>query len=368
MIHFSSIDLRIMLCFIFAAGITFFLIPSIVEIARKKSLVAEPDKRTSHTKSIPNLGGIAIFIGFIISYLLFSKISYFPSFQYILAGGFILFFIGFKDDLTHISPYKKFLGQLIAAWIIVSLGDIRITNLYGFFGISQVNESFSYLITLTAIVGITNCFNLIDGIDGLSAGLGVLALFVFGTWFYLVGDYYWVLLAAALIGSLLSFLIFNVFGKANKIFMGDTGSLTLGFIVSLIAIHFNEMNINSAIPYHIQSAPTVSIAILMIPIFDTLRVILYRLVRHRSPFEADKTHIHHYLLNMGFSHLQSTIILLGISLFFILIAFLIKDLSVLRGLIILFALGVVKTYVAVYLADKKLKKNVTRDTDKQSKA
>jgi UDP-N-acetylmuramyl pentapeptide phosphotransferase/UDP-N-acetylglucosamine-1-phosphate transferase len=356
MFYLTTIDLRILLCFAFAGGITFFLIPSIVEMAQKKSLVAVPGKRTSHKKSIPNLGGIAIFIGFIISYLLFLKTANFPTFQFLLAGALILFFVGFKDDIVHISPFKKFFGQVVAAWIVVSFGGIRLTNLHGFFGIYEIQESFSYMISMITVIGITNCFNLMDGIDGLSAGLGILASFAFGTWFYLVGDFDWVMLTAGLAGSLFTFSFFNVFGKTNKIFMGDTGSLTLGFMMSLIAIHFNEKNIDPAIPYFINAAPAVSIGILLIPIFDTLRVILFRLINRKSPFDPDKTHIHHYLLYLGLSHLNATLVLLGSSLIFIVFAFLLKDLTVFTALLILFALGLVKSFITFYLAQKKLKK------------
>jgi hypothetical protein len=139
--------------------------------------------------------------------------------------------------------------------------------------------------------------------------------------------------------------------------MGDTGSLTLGFMMSLIAIHFNQMNINPAIPYHIHAAPAVSIGILLIPIFDTLRVILFRLVRRKSPFDPDKTHIHHYLLDLGLSHLNATLVLLRSSLIFILIAFLLKDMSVFMALIILFSLGLVKSFIMIYLSQKKIKKH-----------
>jgi UDP-GlcNAc:undecaprenyl-phosphate GlcNAc-1-phosphate transferase len=362
MFHLTTMDLRILLCFAFAGGITFFLIPSIVEMADKKQLVAEPGERTSHERSIPNLGGIAIFVGFIISYLLFLKTAYFPTFQYLLAGTLMLFFVGFKDDITHISPFKKFFGQVVAAWIVISFGGIRITNLYGFFGIYELQEPLSYMISMITVIGITNCFNLMDGIDGLSAGLGILASFAFGTWFYLVGDFDWVILSAGLAGSLFTFSYFNVFGRTNKIFMGDTGSLTVGFIMSVLAIHFNQANVNPAIPYHIHAAPAVSIGILMLPIFDTLRVMLFRLARRKSPFNPDKTHIHHHMLELGLSHRYATLVLLVISLLFILVSFLCKDLSVFVTLVILFSLGIMKTGITLLLARRKRnKRSVTAD-------
>jgi UDP-GlcNAc:undecaprenyl-phosphate/decaprenyl-phosphate GlcNAc-1-phosphate transferase len=357
MLNFSVIDLKILLCFGFAAGITFFLIPTIVEMANTKSLVATPNKRTSHTSSVPNLGGIAIFIGFIISYLLFLNTASFRNFQFVFAALLMIFFVGFKDDITMINPGKKFFGQIVAAWIVISFGGYRLTSLHGFFGITEMSLSLSYVVTFLAIIGITNCFNLMDGIDGLSAGLGIIASVTFGTWFYLIGDYDWAILAVGLVGSLCSFGFFNVFGHKNKIFMGDTGSLSLGFMIALIAIHFNEENINPANIFYIRSAPAVSIGILLVPIFDTLRVLLTRLIKRESPFMPDKTHIHHYLLELGFSHKSATFTLIGVSLFFIFFSFLLKDRSVLLVLILLLVIAGLASFLTIYMVYRKEKKN-----------
>jgi len=358
MFHLSVIEFKLFLCFGFAAGITFFLIPSIVEMATRKSLVAEPNVRTSHGRSIPNLGGIAIFIGFIIAFLLFLNPVLFPRFQYVVAALLIVFFMGFKDDISRISPFKKLFGQIVAAWIAISFGGIRLTSLHGFFGIEELSPQLSYLITMITVVGVTNCFNLMDGIDGLSAGLGILASLAFGTWFYLVNDYSWTMLCIALAGSLCSFMIFNVFGKTNKIFMGDTGSLGLGFVISLAAIHFNEANISLIHPYAIHAAPAVSIGILLIPIFDTLRVSFTRLAHRTSPFFADKTHVHHYLLDLGLSHIQATLVLLGLSLFYIGVSFLLCNLTVFFLLVILFLLAGLKVVVILLLLQRKKRKKV----------
>jgi len=358
MLHLSVIDLKILLCFGFAAGITFFLIPSIVVMANMKSLVAEPNTRTSHKSSVPNLGGIAIFIGFVISYLLFLNTASFQNFQYIFAALLLIFFIGFKDDITVIDPGKKFFGQIVAAWIVISFGCMRFTSLHGFFGIDQMSLPMSYLVTFITIIGITNCFNLMDGIDGLSAGLGIIAAVTFGAWFYYIGDYDWAILAVGLAGSLASFGYFNVFGNKNKIFMGDTGSLSLGFVIALIAIHFNEKNTDPAAYYFIRSAPAVSIGILFVPIFDTLRVFLARLINRGSPFLPDKTHIHHYLLELGFSHIQSTLILIGAGLFFIFFSYLFKDRSVFLLLVLLLTLGSIATILTIYFVHRKEKKRL----------
>ncbi len=353
MLQLSPLDLKMLLSLGFAAGMTFFLIPSIVKMANIKSLYAVPNHRTSHPSSVPTLGGIAIFIGFFITYLLFLYPEPSFRFQYIIAASLVVFFIGFKDDLVGISPFKKFFGQIIAAWIVISFGGIRLTNLHGFFGIQEVDAGWSYLITIVAILGITNCFNLTDGIDGLCSGLATVALVAFGGWFYYAMDYNWLILCISLTGSQLAFFYYNVFGRRNKIFMGDTGSLITGFIISLVAIHFSETTVDPASPFFIRSAPAVAIGIIMIPFYDTLRVMTNRIVHGTSPFMPDKTHIHHYLLRLGFNHIQTTLILTGMSLFFIGVSVMLHNRSVLLLLGVLMGLATALTMMVITLVKRK---------------
>jgi UDP-N-acetylmuramyl pentapeptide phosphotransferase/UDP-N-acetylglucosamine-1-phosphate transferase len=357
MLHLSLLDLKMLLCFGFAAGITFFLIPSIVKMANIRSLYAEPNQRTSHPSAVPTLGGIAIFIGFFITYLLFLYPQPGFNFQYIIAASLLVFFVGFKDDLVGITPFKKFFGQLVAAWIVISFGEIRLTNMHGFFGIQNIDEGWSYMLTIIAILGIINCFNLTDGVDGLCAGLGIVASLAFGSWFYYTGDYNWLILCISLTGSLVAFFYFNVFGGKNKIFMGDTGSLITGFIISLIAIRFNETSSDQNSLYFIQAGPAVAIGIIMVPFFDTLRVMTNRIFHSTSPFLPDKTHIHHYLLKLGFNHLQTTLILLGTALLFIGISILLSNRSVLLLLGVLLLTGAMLTMLVIFMAGKKTDNN-----------
>lgn len=353
MLHLSLLDLKMLLCLGFAAGITFFLIPSIVKMANIKSLYAEPNLRTSHPASVPTLGGIAIFIGFFITYLLFLTPRPGFDFQYIIAASLLMFFVGFKDDLVGITPFKKFFGQLVSAWIVIAFASIRLTNMHGFFGILEIDEGWSYLLTLLAIIGITNCFNLTDGVDGLCAGLGIVASLAFGCWFYYTNDYNWLILCISLTGSLCAFFYFNVFGKSNKIFMGDTGSLMTGFIISLMAIRFNETSKDPSSWTFIQSGPAVAIGIIMVPFYDTLRVMTHRILNSTSPFKADKTHIHHFLLELGFSHLQTTMILISASLMFILISILLSNRSVLLLLGTLMITGTIFTLMVMKSLERK---------------
>jgi UDP-GlcNAc:undecaprenyl-phosphate/decaprenyl-phosphate GlcNAc-1-phosphate transferase len=355
---FGNSDLRLIFCFILAFIVTFFLIPSIVEIARAKSLYAEPGDRKAHTQSTPTLGGLAIFTGLSLSLLIFFDFTFFPRFQYTIAGLMIIFFTGFKDDIIGITAYKKFFAQILAVMITTMFGKMLLTNLHGFLGVFEINYHISVIITLVAIVGIINCFNLMDGIDGLSSGLGILVSLTFGIWFYLVREYNWAMISVGLIGSLLAFFFFNVFGKKNKIFMGDTGSLILGFFLAIMAIQFNQVNITLGGPWHIRAAPAVSIGILMVPFFDTLRVFTTRILHNKSPFSADKTHIHHYLLQLGLSHLQATLVLFFTNILFILISFLLKDLTTAWLLIILLAIAFVLFHIPILLVDRKMKKQL----------
>ncbi len=352
----GEINLKLIFCFSLAFAISFFLIPSIVEIAKAKSLFDEPNDRASHIHKTPTLGGLAIFNGVAISLLIFFDFSDFPKFQYTIAGLMIIFFTGFKDDIVGITPFKKLVAQLIAVFITIVFGRILITNLHGFLGIWELNYHMGILFTIITIVGITNCFNLMDGIDGLSASLGILVSGTFGAWFYLVGEYNWAIMSAALAGALLAFFFFNVYGKKNKIFMGDTGALLLGFIIAVMAIKFNELNITLKGPWAIQAAPAVSIGIMMIPIFDTLRVFITRILKNRYPFTPDKTHIHHYLLKLGLSHFLSTLVLFLASICFIVLSWYLRFLSVAWLLLVLFGVATILSYIPILFVEKWMNK------------
>jgi len=354
-------NLRIVLSFSLALFISAVLIPSIIDIAEAKSFVDAPNKRTSHLDTTPTLGGIAIFIGSVIAFLMFANIGAIPSLQYIIASVLIIFFIGFKDDIIGISPYKKFWGQVIAALIVIEFGRVILTNLHGFLNIYPITYNFGLVLTIITIIGVTNCFNLVDGIDGLCASLTILACVAFGTWFYLTGQFDWAVLAAGITGATLAFLYFNLFSKRKKIFMGDTGSLFLGFIISILAIKFNESSIGITGPYSVLAAPAVSIGILIIPIFDTLRVFATRIVKNKPPFSPDKTHIHHYLLNLGFSHRSATLILTLTGILFIAVSFLLKDLTVFWLLVVLAGMASLLSFIPIFLATRKKKRLLSTD-------
>lgn len=334
--------------------VVLFSVPSIVKVALKKHLFDEPGLRTSHKHAIPTLGGLAIFAGFIFSLSVTPNINPMEEEAIIIAASVIIFFIGLKDDILVTAPITKLGGQLVSGAILVVLGDIRITSLHGFYGITEIPYTFSLLLTIFLIIVIINAFNLIDGIDGLSSGIGILTASTFGIWFYLFGKVQWAVLSFALVGSLMAFFIYNVFGKKNKIFMGDTGSLLLGLIMSIITIQFNEFNKNTGMDYAIHAAPAVAFGILIVPLFDTLRVMFIRIVLKRSPFKADKNHIHHKLLDLGYSHIKSTLILLFVNIIFIIFVFAASDkFEILRLMLLLLIAAMIISHVCVLLADRK---------------
>ncbi len=300
----------------FLLGLLFM--PLVLKIAKAKHFVVRPNKRMSHTGEIPNIGGIDICFSFLFTYLLFEFDTLQQS-QFFLIGVIIIMMVGFVDDVLVLSPFSKLCGELLSGIALIGFADMRITNLYGFLGINDMGIVPSYLLSFLILVAVTNAINLIDGVDGLASGLGILYCLFFGIYFGLTGETAWSILAICLIGSLAVFFCYNVFGKKQKIFMGDSGALLLGYVLTTFVFQFCEINAHHEVPdnLHISAAPAVAICVMTIPIFDTLRVSLTRIRHHRSPFMPDKNHIHHLLLRTGLNHIQTTCVLLLVSLFFI---------------------------------------------------
>lgn len=307
--------------------------PVLIKVAKIKHLVDEPgEARKVHHRSIPTLGGIMIFAGTIISYALwfpsaspeqfginYNVLSALEDFKYLVASMFILFFMGLKDDIIGLSPTKKLFIHIIVAFILVIFADIRITNFWGLFEMNEIPYSASVVISIFTYIVIVNAVNLIDGVDGLAAGVGTIAAISFAYWYYMTEDMPLALLAVALAGSLLGFLVFN-FNPA-KIFMGDSGSLIIGVVLYVLTINMIEFD-ERRLPQSLLgvSKPVFAMAILCYPLIDTLRVFILRILKGRSPFSADKNHIHHKLLSFGFSHKKTVIILYCYVVFIILLA------------------------------------------------
>jgi UDP-N-acetylmuramyl pentapeptide phosphotransferase/UDP-N-acetylglucosamine-1-phosphate transferase len=329
--------------------------PIVVRIAKAKGFVVRPNKRMSHTGDVPNIGGLNICFSFMLTYMLFEYDQLSQS-QFFLIGLFAIMSVGFIDDVLVLTPLAKLLGETLAGIALIGFADLRITHLHGLFGITEIGVIPSYLISLFILIAIINAINLIDGIDGLASGLGILYCLFFSTYFGLTGDTSWSILGICMIGALAVFFIYNVFGHREKIFMGDSGSLLLGYLLTAFVFHFCESNAYNEVPesLHMSAAPAVAICVLTIPLFDTIRVSLTRIKQHRSPFDADKNHIHHLLLRTGLNHVQTTCVLLSVSLIFIGLAILGRNWNMWVLVISDFALATAMTLILWRIINKKL--------------
>lgn len=340
------------LSFITAFSLTYFAIPPIISIAESKRLFDEPDERRSHTTPTPSLGGIAIFAGVLFSIILWTPFHVFGDLQYILCSFIIIFLIGAKDDISPISPTKKLGGEIMAAGILVFKSSVILTSLYGIFGIGTLPYEVSVIFSIFTIIVIINAFNLIDGINGLSGSIGTLISMTLGVWFLLIDRVELAIVAFSLAGAVIAFLKYNY--TPAKIFMGDTGSLLIGLICSILTIKFIELHQTIGDnPYAFQAVPAVAVGILILPLFDTLRVFITRIARGKHPLHPDRTHIHHLLLDMGLSHMQATAVLVAVNIFFIAIVIFFQGLGSMKLLVVILSLATIMSSTLFYFVSRR---------------
>ena len=333
----------------------FIGMPVIIRIAKAKGFVVRPNKRMSHTGEIPNIGGLNICFSYMLTFLLFES-NQFSQNQFFLIGLLVIMTIGFIDDVLVLTPAAKLIGETLAGIALIGFADIRITHLHGLLGITEIGIIPSYLISLFILIAIINAVNLIDGIDGLASGLGILYCLFFAVYFGLAGETSWSISAICMIGSLAVFFTFNVFGHREKIFMGDSGSLLLGYLLTTFVFRFCEINAYHEVPefLHMDAAPAVAICVLTVPIFDTIRVSLTRIKKHRSPFLPDKNHIHHLLLRTGLNHIQTTCVILTVSMLFIGLGILGRNWNMWVLVICDFAIATALTLILWRIINKKM--------------
>lgn len=325
-----------------AAIIAAYGIPPIIKVANIKKLYDKPGGRKTHKGFVPNLGGIPIFAAFIIAFLCWANFSGSSQWQFFLLGLIILHFIGVKDDIFPLAPTKKLLGQILAACVLVILGRFRINNLHGVLGIHQLPIAIAIPLSIFAVIVVINSFNLIDGVDGLAAGLSIIIAIAFAVVFWQKGMHNPLIAAMILTGALISFLFYNI--QPAKIFMGDAGSMCIGYLMAAFSFEFvNAANMPGKALFHHN--PSVIIAFLIIPLFDTLRVFSLRLLNKKSPFTADCNHVHHRLQSLGLKHRSISLILYGINVLFIGLAFLMKDMN--PNVFILVIVGVACLLVSI---------------------
>jgi UDP-N-acetylmuramyl pentapeptide phosphotransferase/UDP-N-acetylglucosamine-1-phosphate transferase len=235
--------------------------------------------------------------------------------------------MGEKDDLINMPPKKKLMIEIAAASLLAIGTDLRISSLHGILGIDLLPVWVSIILTVFVIIFVMNAFNLIDGIDGLAAGIGIFASVLYGICFWLAGDTGYAVMCAAIAGALCAFLPYNFDKGKLKIFMGDTGSLTVGFLLAIITIRFNENSVNNIAAYNFISTPAISLSILILPLYDTVRVFVIRIIQKKNPFKGDNNHLHHRLIRFGYTHMQATIIFLAFSSLLVILALSINHLG-----------------------------------------
>lgn len=350
--------------------ITFFLMPFIIRIARINKLFDIPDERKTHSYPVSSLGGVGIVSGLSISLLLVTDFKLGDSeFQYYLAGFFIIFILGVIDDIFVLHAWKKVFGQVIVASILTAKAHLLITNLQGLAGIFELDHFFSYLLTFFTVILVINSFNLVDGVDGLAASLGLVSSLAFGLFFFLNNNIPYAILGFAMGGALLAFLMFNF--PPARIFMGDSGSMLLGLVNAILLIKFIETG-STVGSFPVPASIAIGFGILIVPLLDVLRVFIIRLTKGVSPFEPDRNHLHHLLLNKGFSHTRVTVTLLISAVIFIAISFYIQALNINLIALILVSLFFTGVFVIKYFAipskhlhvvgEKDTQLNVVKDT------
>lgn len=321
----SLLSMNMIWSMIAGAMISYIAIPPIVGVAKAKSLVALPNGRTSHKGAIPMLGGIAIFAGLVMGTSLFVQDGFPNEFQFFIPAFLIIFFLGLKDDIVHIAWSTRLMGQILAGFLVVVMAHVRIGSFHGMFGIHEIPEWVSIIFSMFVFVAIVNAYNLIDGIDGLASGLGMIASSVFGVWQLMLGHEGYAVLAFALLGGLIPFYLFNVFGKKNKLFMGDTGSTLMGTVFAILAMKILCCELPYQAAMNFDALPAMVMAVMVIPITDTIRIFTFRIMKGKSPFAADRNHFHHYLLRLGMNHWQASTTIAVLNVMMIVIAFMMRE-------------------------------------------
>lgn len=340
--------------------LTLLLLPGIIKVVQQKCLQDQPSDRAAHKKSTPTMGGIAIFSAIFINLLFWNNAVILETSNYLLVGLFFIFLVGTTDDLMDLSPIKKLIGQSIGAILLIASG-IKLTNLYGLMGIETLTPIMSYSCTFIFILLIINALNLLDGIDGLAGSIALVISVLLGSWFFAVGAMFYAGLAFALAGALLGFLKYN-FAPAS-IFMGDAGSLVIGYVVAILSIQFLEFNqIVIGTMYSFENPLAMLISILFIPLFDTLRVFFVRLSNGYSPFRADKNHLHHLLLKAGLNHRKATLGLIATNIFFIIFTSKLQFLDTTILIVLQFMLAMVFTIRLEKIIKSKTNKSSTHET------
>lgn len=307
----------IVLPFLISLTAVWIIHPHLVKIAKIKDIVDNPDARKLQKEPIPILGGVAVFFGIFMSLSIAGILAECSELFVLLTAMLLMLYLGTMDDILDLKAVTRLAVQIGAALVLVYMGEgYKIGNLLGLWGVTAIPDWIAVPLTVFAAVGIINATNLIDGVDGLSSGFGVMSSVIFSLAFFLVGDYPMVILCASTVGAMTLFFLHNVFGKKSKMFIGDGGTLVLGIVLAAYVTRLiNSTHLFGAELHVTYSASVIpfTLAVLSIPVFDTLRVMSTRILSGKSPFHPDKTHLHHMFIDLGFSHVITTVCILTLN-------------------------------------------------------
>lgn len=284
--------------------------PKLVKIAVTKSIVDNPNARRLNKYPVPVLGGMGVFVGVLGATCIASYLNGLEGSFCVFAAASMMLYTGLIDDILGMKAIHKLILQIAAVAILVIIGGYELNNLHGLWGVWGIPQWLSLPLTFVACVGLINGINLIDGVDGLSSGFGILTSLICGILFFMNGDTAYSVLCFSILGSLIPFFMHNVFGRKFKMFMGDSGSLVLGLLFSVVIMRLDQ---TGGVPT-IEGVVSFILAVFALPIFDTIRVMIARMMKGKSPFSPDKTHLHHLFIDLGYSHVACTMIVLSLSL------------------------------------------------------
>lgn len=293
--------------------------PLIVRIAKNKNITDAPDMRKVHTTPIPVLGGIAVYFGVVagIGYVSFFIDS--SALFVVVIAMMIMLYTGTIDDILNLSPRLRFVIEIITSLIVIFVGHYTLNDFHGLWGIHEISAWVAVPLTVFASVGIINAINLIDGVDGLSSGFCIMSCVMFGVLFYKAGEILMALLAFICVGGLIPFFMHNVFGKRSKMFIGDGGTLVMGIVISIFVVCvLHKDGLCSSYVSESMGLIPFTLAVLSVPVFDTLRVMTTRIMKRKSPFHPDKTHLHHMFIRLGCSHAATALAILILNFFVVL--------------------------------------------------
>lgn len=310
-----------------AFSVGFLITPILISFLKKFKIGDQPGGRKIHTSFIPSMGGISFVIAAAVSLAIWGWQFPLPDIRYILGAILLMFIVGLRDDLVELRASRKLLGQLVAVLLVVVVADVRIRDFHGFLGIGELHDVVSYLFSGLVLFALTNGFNLIDGLDGLAGTIAVISFSCLGGWFLVQGVESYALISFIFLGGVLAFLAFN--WHPAKLFMGDTGSLTLGFTLGTLIIGFMEINEGLPKGTFLKIEPTfaASVALMMFPLYDMGRVFTRRVSQGKKPMSPDKSHVHHFLMRIGLKHNQVALILGSLQLAIILLVIFMGDIS-----------------------------------------